>query len=287
MSKHVIVIGSGIMGASIAWHLAKAGAQVIVVEAGDPGGLATRHSWAWINASWGNPEPYFRLRTHSMDEWKRLDREVPGLAVNWCGGLIWDLPPDELIGFAEQHASWGYDIRRVGHDQIARIEPNLKHVPSLAYHVPAEAMVEPLTTARALLDGAEGLGARVLSGTPVKWLLEEGGRVAGVMTDDGPLHADEIVIAAGAASAGILESIGVTLKMTAPAGLLAHTQPAGELLKGLVMTPGLHMRQTAAGRIVAGTECRERPGKAGDHGGADEERDDTEEPGYQAKIHSR
>ena len=53
MTKRVIVIGSGIIGAAIAWHLAKAGAAVTVIEAGDAGGLATRNSWAWINASWG------------------------------------------------------------------------------------------------------------------------------------------------------------------------------------------------------------------------------------------
>ena len=57
MPKRVIVVGSGIIGASVAYHLAKAGAKVTVLEAGEPGGLATRNSWAWINASWGNPEP--------------------------------------------------------------------------------------------------------------------------------------------------------------------------------------------------------------------------------------
>ena len=74
--KRVIVVGAGIIGASIAWHLAKAGAEVTVIEAGQPGGVATRNSWAWINASWGNPEIYFRLRTRSMAEWRRIDREV-------------------------------------------------------------------------------------------------------------------------------------------------------------------------------------------------------------------
>ena len=226
----------------------------MVIEAEKPGGIATRNSWAWINASWGNPEPYFRLRERSMLEWRRLDRDVPGLSVNWCGGLIWDLPPTELDAFARQHAAWGYGIRRVARDEIAGLEPNLKSIPQFAYHVAEEGMVEPLATAVAMLGGAEGLGARILAGTPVKWLLEEGGRVAGVMTDDGPLHADEVVVAAGAESAAIVASVGVTLKMNAPAGLLAHTRPAGELLRGLVMTPGLHMRQTSTGRIVAGTD---------------------------------
>jgi glycine/D-amino acid oxidase-like deaminating enzyme len=41
VKKRIIVVGAGIIGASIAWHLAKAGAEVTIVEAGDPGGVAT------------------------------------------------------------------------------------------------------------------------------------------------------------------------------------------------------------------------------------------------------
>ena len=63
MSENVIVVGAGIMGAAIAWHLARGGAQVTVVDKGEPGGIATPRSWAWINASWGHPDHYVRLRS--------------------------------------------------------------------------------------------------------------------------------------------------------------------------------------------------------------------------------
>lgn len=254
MTKRIIVIGSGIIGAAIAWHLAKASAAVTVIEAGEPGGLATRASWAWINASWGNPEAYFRLRQRSMLEWRRMDREVPGLAVNRCGGLIWDLPPEDLDAFASAHAKWGYGIRRVERGEILRIEPNLKQAPDYAYHVAEEAVVEPLAAARAMLAGAQAEGVEVLGHTHVKWLVEDGSRVAGVMTDEGVIHADETVVAAGGGSQQLLESVGVTLKLTTPPGLLTHSRPAGELLRGLIMAPGLHVRQTAEGRLVAGTD---------------------------------
>lgn len=252
--KHIIVIGSGIIGSSIAWHLAKAQIAVTVIEAGDTGGLATRNSWAWINASWGNPEPYFRLRERSMLEWRTMDREVPGLAVKWCGGLIWDLEPAALEAYAKEHASWGYGIRRVSRDEILRIEPNLKQVPDFAYHVAEEGMIEPLAAARAMLAGAVSLGARVLDHTHVKWLVEDDGRVTGVMTDEGAIHGDETIIAAGGGTLQLLDSVGLRLNLNAPPGLLSHSKPAGELLNGLVMTPGLHVRQTAEGRLVAGTD---------------------------------
>ena len=254
MAKRVIVIGAGIIGAAIAWHLAKAGAVVTVIDEGKPGGVATPNSWGWINASWGNPEPYFRLRMRSIAEWHRLAAEVDGLGVSWCGGLIWDLPAPELDAYAKIREAWGHPIRPVGRREMAVIEPNLKLVPERAYHVADEGMLEPAGAALTFLAAAQSLGAELLVDTPIKWLVEHEGRVSGVMTDEGAIHADEIVVAAGAGSARLLDTIGIGLKMSAPAGLLSHSKPAPKLLNGLVMSPGLHLRQTTEGRIVAGTD---------------------------------
>ena len=49
--KKIIVVGAGIVGASIGWHLTRAGASVTIVDAGQAGGVATPASFAWINAS--------------------------------------------------------------------------------------------------------------------------------------------------------------------------------------------------------------------------------------------
>ena len=254
MAKRVIVIGSGIIGASIAYHLAKAGAEVTVIEADEPGGVATRASWAWINASWGNPEPYFRLRLRSIEHWHKMQSEIPPLAINWCGGLIWDLPPAELDAYAAERARWGQPLRKLGRGEIHAMEPSLTTVPDFGYFAPGEGMLEPLATALVLLDAARALGADVLAETRVKWLAEEQGRVVGVMTDVGVIHADETVVAAGASTAHLLDSVGLTFNMSSPAGLLSHSKPAPKLLNHLVMTPGLHIRQTAEGRLVAGTD---------------------------------
>ena len=121
--KHIVVVGAGIIGASIAWHLTRAGARVTILAAGGPGGLATPASFAWINASSGNPKPYFDLRVRSMAEWTRLAREVPAIPLNWCGSLCFDMPRAELEAFATEHGGWGYGIRAVGRDEAALIEP--------------------------------------------------------------------------------------------------------------------------------------------------------------------
>lgn len=252
--KHVVVVGSGIVGASIAWHLAAAGARVTVVEAGDPGGVATPCSFAWINASWGNPERYVRLRMQAMAEWRRLAAAVPTIPLAWCGGLSYDLPPDERDAYLRQHGGWGYGIRRVDRAEALAIEPHLAAPPEVALHIAGEGMVEPVVTAKLLLEEAGRRGARIAFRTRVTRLVETGGATTGAVTEAETLEADEVVIAAGIGTPALAATAGFTLPMTTPAGLLVHSEPHARLLNGLVMAPDMHMRQTAEGRIVAGAD---------------------------------
>lgn len=252
-TKQVIVIGAGIIGASIAWHLSKAGARVTVVSDSGAGGVATPNSFAWINASWGNPETYFRLRIRAMAEWKRLANELPGLPLAWCGGLCFDLPADRLEAYAAEHSAWGYGIERVGRDRAAQIEPNLVEPPEFAVYVAEEGVAEPVATAKALLADAERRGARVVSGT-IDRLALSNGKVTGVVISGETMAADEVVIAAGAGAPAIAATIGITLPVETPAGLIVHSRPCKKLLNGLVHAEKLHMRQTDEGRIIAGSD---------------------------------
>ena len=118
-------------------------------------------------------------------------------SVNWCGGLTWDLPPAELDAYADERAAWGHPIQRVSRDEILALEPNLKDVPDHAYHVAGEGMLEPLAATQALLAAAQRQGADVLGNTPIKWLEENDEGCTGVMTNDGVIHADEIVVGGG------------------------------------------------------------------------------------------
>ena len=94
-----------------------------------------------------------------------------------------------------------------------------------------------MAAALAFLAGAEALGATVLRNSPVKWLDEKNGRITGVSTNDGVLHADEVVIAAGADAATLLGSIGLSYDIGSPAGLLVHSKPTGEILHTLLWLP--------------------------------------------------
>lgn len=252
-AKQVIVIGAGIIGASIAWHLTKAGARVTVVSESGAGGVATPNSFAWINASWGNPETYFRLRIRAMAEWQRLANELPGLPLAWCGGLCWDLSADRLESYAAEHSSWGYGIERVDAKQVAQIEPNLAELPEFALYVAEEGVAEPVAATKALLADAERRGARIVTGI-VNGLALSNGKATGVVVLGETMAADEVVIAAGAGAAAIAATAGVALPIETPPGLIVHSRTYEKLLNGLVLADRLHMRQTAEGRIIAGSD---------------------------------
>lgn len=253
-AKEVIVIGAGIIGASIACHLTRAGARVTVIAGSGAGGVATPNSFAWINASWGNPEVYFRLRNRSMAEWTRLANEVPGIPLHWCGGLCWDLPRAELEAYAAEHSAWGYGIERVDRAGAAGIEPSVVELPAFALYIAEEGVAEPVAATRALLADAERRGARLMTGMTVTAMVQANGKVSGVDTSAGRITADEVVIAAGAGSPALAATAGIELPIETPPGLIVHSRPYEKLLNGLVIGDRLHMRQTAEGRVIAGSD---------------------------------
>jgi glycine/D-amino acid oxidase-like deaminating enzyme len=252
MSENVIIAGAGIIGASIAWHLARGGAQVTVVDKGQPGGIATPKSWAWINASWGHPEHYVRLRMRAMEEWRRMDGVVPGLEVDWCGALMWALEGEEnLQSFVAERQAQGYDIRLVEREEAAALEPALAHPPKLAAHSPAEGAIEPLEATQAILADAEHLGARLIMGNGVERLLAKGEQVMGVrLADRTEVAADRVVLAAGSATVELAAQVGVDVPVDDTTGLLIVTEPVEPILNGLIVGPGLELRQLRDGRLL-------------------------------------
>jgi glycine/D-amino acid oxidase-like deaminating enzyme len=259
----VIVIGAGIIGASIAWHLARLGADVTVIEAGEPGGIATRSSWAWINASMSPSEAYFRLRAHAMTEWRRLEQQLPSLDVDWSGSLNWELPADHLKALASRLSGWGYDIRCVDATEARQLEPALQSPPDLALHARGEGAVEPLTTTHRLLAAARELGVGIVARETVSSIEVKGGRVSGVRTSSGRRSADWVIVAAGSATPAITATAGLDLPIADPAALLVVMQPHARVLRGLVMTPEMQLRQDPDGRFVAAADLqRMEPGGA-------------------------
>src|SRR5271169_1849737 len=90
-ADRIIVVGAGIVGASIAYHLVKRGAKVTIMEAVRPGAGATDKSFGWINATFSKrPRAYFDLNQLGIAGWRRLEIELGSeLKVQWGGSVAW------------------------------------------------------------------------------------------------------------------------------------------------------------------------------------------------------
>ena len=82
----VIIAGAGIVGATLAYHLASAGAAVTIIERSRPASGVTARSFAWINVVRGNAPAIARLRSLAIADYRCLERELNGaLAIDWSG----------------------------------------------------------------------------------------------------------------------------------------------------------------------------------------------------------
>ena len=111
---HVIVIGAGVIGAALAFRLARQGADVLVLERGQgPAVAATGASFGWINASFFHTPHHHDLRRAGIDAWHRLAQaaRLDG-ALSWRGALWWEAPDPEMTRMQEALEGFGYDVAR-------------------------------------------------------------------------------------------------------------------------------------------------------------------------------
>ncbi|CAH0054919.1 unnamed protein product [Clonostachys solani] len=255
--QHVVVVGGGIVGASIAWHLSQDTNVTVIAE--QVGGVATPNSFAWINAVSGDPQYYYNFRDRSVKRWKEISEELPDLPVHWGGGLNWSLDPEELQAYLDKYAGWGSDIIRVDHSTIAELEPNIKDssIPEWGVYVSEEGAVEAHIAARQLIAHAEAKGAQLVETTATGFIKTDG-RISGVVTAAGEIQADHVVVAAGVGSVDLLATENVVLPLTSKEGILVNSRPTKtKLANSVVYTKDLHLRQTLDGRIRAGAEVEE------------------------------
>jgi glycine/D-amino acid oxidase-like deaminating enzyme len=249
-----IVIGGGIIGASIAWHLAHTSNVTIIAE--KLGGVATPNSFAWINAGGPSDARYYEFRNRSMQHWREMTEQIPELPISWTGALSWSATENETASSQTGYLKAGTDIVRVNNTEMASLEPELEDSFFPEWHwglrVQDEGSVEAHTAAEILISKAEALGAKVLT-TSVSGFIKENNRVTGVTTPNGTIHGDHVILAAGLGSVPLLATENIKLPVEGRAGLLANTLPVKkQYLNTLFHGPDLNMRQTRDGRILAG-----------------------------------
>jgi len=255
--KRVVVAGGGIIGANIAYQLARRGVGVSVIERDLPAGGATSKSFAWINATFSKqPREYFQLNRLGLQAWRELEREVAGLPVKWGGSIEWYATEKEARQLAEdvrRHQEWGYAVRPVDEAALRTLEPSVQFgTVTGASHSEDEGHVDPVRATQLLLAAATKHGARIAQRTIVTGLDLRSNRLRAVRTSAGDLEADVLVIACGTDTPRVARYANIVVPLKESPGVLVHTMPQSPLLSRVVLAPGAHMKQKPDGRIVTG-----------------------------------
>ena len=253
-----IVIGAGVMGASVAYRLAQAGAAVTVLEATRIGGGTSGISFAWTNAHKKPPKPYHDLNVAGMRAHAALADEF-GATPWWHGGgsLEWAAEPDraDQRENIEQLQSWGYAAEWITERQVQELEPDIDQATigdAPVAFFPEEGWLDPVVYAHAMLSAARRRhGAKIICGARVVDLIMTGDRVTGIRASDGTQYeADVVVNCAGRWTNEATRDAGLHLPLAPTVGFLVFTPPVAAGLSRVVRTPLIHVRPDGAGRLV-------------------------------------
>lgn len=254
----IVIAGGGIIGANIAYRLARRGADVTLLERSAPGTGTTANSFAWINAK-KQPRAYHTLSQFGIEAWRVLDQETKGeLPIVWGGSLEWITDATLAARITEvnrQYAGWGYPLRPLDAAQMAALEPAARF-DGLRYgvHAELEASVDPQGATEVIVAHTKAAGARVVHPATVTGLDLAGGRLRGVRTSAGDLAADVLVIACGNDTPALAKLAGIDVPLTRSAGILVHTTPQPATLNRLLLSPLGQITQKRNGRFVTGAD---------------------------------
>ncbi len=213
----VIIIGGGVHGASLAFHLAQRGVKPLVLEKKFVAAGATGRSSGLVRMHYD-----FRLEAELVWQSFRYFRNWDELVGGNCGfvrtGFIRIVQPEyeeALRANVKMQQDIGIPTLLVTADDIKRLAPYMVTDDfAVAAYEPESGYADPPATAMSLMDAARRLGARLKSGVQVTEVLTDDSKVLGVKTaDGGEWHAPVVVDAAGAWADRIAAMVGLDLQM--------------------------------------------------------------------------
>lgn len=269
----VVIVGGGVVGASVAYHLAARGCtDVLVLDRAAPGSGSTGRATGGYRAQFATP---VNVRLSLLAREKlRAFRDELGVDAGYrpCGYLFVATDPAQLAALRSaqrvQQEAGLHDAREVDADDVRALNPAV-HGDDVVGGVfcATDGFIRPLQILHGYLAAARRLGVRVRCGRAVRALRRDGDRVVGVETDAGPVHAGAVVNAAGAWAAHLVADAGVELPVVPVQRQTAVSAPTSCLPPDMPMTifveDGFHLR-VRDGRVLL---LRSGPHAPRHHGG--------------------
>ena len=210
----VVVVGGGVHGASVAYHLARRRAgRVVLVERKFLASGPTGRSSALVRRFYAMD---FLTRTGnaSADIFRRWADEIGGGDPGFRQvGILWLAGPDRAANLEEnvrRARALGAHVNLLTPAELKTLVPAMA-VDDLAVaaHEPESGYADAASTTNALAASARDLGAQVIQHVPVQAVLVSGGRAIGVRTVSGEIHAPAVVVCAGLWAPALLEPLGI------------------------------------------------------------------------------
>jgi 4-methylaminobutanoate oxidase (formaldehyde-forming) len=227
----VVVVGGGIIGCSVAYHLAHAGwSDVVVLERDRLTSGSTWHA-AGLMVTFGSMSATStEMRRYTRDLYGRLEAET-GLATGFTPIGFIELAADEdrleeyrRVAAFNRHC--GVEVEEISAAEVSALFPAARTDDVLAgFYVPGDGRVNPSDVTMSLAAGARRLGVRFFEQTPVLGALRRNGAVAGVRTGRGDVESEYVVNCAGMWARQLGEADGVAVALQAAEHYYLLTEP--------------------------------------------------------------
>jgi sarcosine oxidase subunit beta len=260
----IIVIGGGVMGASIAYHLAKqGGGQVILLERQALCNGTTGRSGAIVRQHYSN-EYTIRMARDCLAVFQHFDELIGGdcgFVTTGMVVMVGEQGGEALRVNVKMQQEQGVDTRLLQPDEVSEAAPGYSGAGvALACYEPGTGVADPMATTHCFAERARDYGATIREGVTVTRILTEGERVKGVRTSAGDLQAPIVVLAANVWSVALAQSIGIALPITATRHpMVALRRPddfggrTGLHAVGLDLTRAIYLRPDTGGITLVGS----------------------------------
>ncbi len=232
----VVVVGGGIIGTSVAYHLAHMGIRDVVLLERDRLTSGTTWHAAGLMATFGSTsETSTELRKYTRDLYLRLEAET-GLATGMrqVGLIELAIEPGRLEEYrrvAAFNRHCGVEVHEISAKEVADLWPLARTDDVLAgFYIPADGRVNPVDVTMSLAKGARQQGVRIIEGVAVTGFLTKDGAVTGVTTSGGrSIEAEYVVNCAGMWARQLGELVGVSIPLQAAEHYYLLTEPIAEV----------------------------------------------------------
>lgn len=235
----VVIVGGGIIGCSVAYHLAHAGwKDVVLLEQSQLTAGTTWHAAGLMTTFGSMSETSFEMRTYSRDLYARLEEET-GQATGFMdvGFIEVAADKDRLEEFRRVTAYnqyLGLDVVEISPSEVKELFPLARVDDILAgFYTKADGRVNPIDVTMALAKGARLQGATLLQNITATGVTTSQGAVTGVTTTQGTIKAEYVVNCAGMWAREFGELAGVTIPNQAAEHYYLITEPSKDVPKNL------------------------------------------------------